>query len=392
MAEHIGARIAYWRRRRGLTQGVLAGLAGVSQAYISQVEVGRKGIERRSTLVAIAAALQVTVTDLVGEPGDPTDPLKAATSSAIPRIRVALVEIEEGMERTPTRPLEQLEADVRRMAGLRAISDYPTMARELADLLGDAAAYGGLPLARIGYETSVCLRNLGYRDLALPAARVAVAAAAAAGDPAWIGATKFVHSLALPIEAARTARRVVDRSLAELQAHAADQRVRQMLGQLHLSASLACAVDKRPDDAAAHIAAAEAEARTLGDPDDGIGFNLSAFGPTNLGLWRMSVDVELGEHGRALETAPSVNPAGLKVANRHQSYWLSYGRALAHSGRTDREALTAFTRAERAAPAPFSLNPMARDAVSSMVHRARHRSVSEDLRILARRVGVDVAR
>ena len=37
-ADHIGARVAYWRRRRGLTQAVLAGLAGVSQPFISHVE------------------------------------------------------------------------------------------------------------------------------------------------------------------------------------------------------------------------------------------------------------------------------------------------------------------------------------------------------------------
>jgi transcriptional regulator with XRE-family HTH domain len=39
-----------------MTQAVLAGLAGVSQSYISHIESGRKGIERRSTLVAIASA------------------------------------------------------------------------------------------------------------------------------------------------------------------------------------------------------------------------------------------------------------------------------------------------------------------------------------------------
>src|SRR4051794_15849066 len=336
MAEHIGARIAYWRRRRGMTQVNLAGLAGVSQAYVSQVEGGRKGIERRSTLIAVAAALQVSVTDLVGEPGDPTDPLKGRAAAAVPAIRVALIDIEEGERRSAVRSPEQMQAEVQRMADLRAISDYPTMAGQLPDLLADAAAYGGVILARIGYETSVCLRNLGYRDLALPAARVALSGALDAGDTAWIGATRFVHSLALPIEAARTASRVADRSLAELQPHAADPNVRQMLGQLHLSASLACAVDKRPDDAAAHIAAAGSEAASLGDPHDGVGFNLSAFGPTNLGLWRMAVNVELGEYGRVLEAARQVNPAGLRVANRHQSYWLSYGRALAHSGKADR--------------------------------------------------------
>ncbi len=103
-----------------------------------------------------------------------------------------------------------------------------------------------------------------------------------------------------------------------------------------------------------------------------------------------SVRSSLGEYGEALELARRVTPGPLQVANRHQSYWLSVGRALAHSGKTDQQALVAFVRAERAAPFPFALNPTAKDAVVAMVQRACRKSVSEDLRVLARRVGVDV--
>jgi len=390
MTGTIGTRIRYWRlRRNGMTQNVLAGLAGVSQSYISQVESGRKSIDSRSTLVAIAAALKVTVADLLGQPGDPTDPLKAGAADAVPAIWAALIEIEEGERRTPTRTPEQMTAAVAEAADLRARSEYPRMAHLLPDLLIDAAAHGGLALAQIGYETSVCLRNLGWRHLALPAARVALAAAQEAEDPAWTGATRFVYTLALPIEAAGVSSRVAGRALADLQAKAATPEVRQMLGQLHLSASLACAVNKRPDDARAHLTEATREARTLGDPEDGTGFNLSCFGPTNVTLWSMSVAVENGEHGRAVELARTIRPDHLRVANRHQAYWMNLGRALAHDGRHDKEALAAFMRAERAAPAPFALNPLAHDTVVSMVNRARRRSVSEDLRILARRIGIE---
>lgn len=131
-------------------------------------------------------------------------------------------------------------------------------------------------------------------------------------------------------------------------------------------------------------------AESLGEPPDGAGFNQACFGPTNVLLWEMSMAAELGEHGRVIELARRVRPDVLPVANRHQSYWMDLGRALAHSGRTDREALVAFTRAERAAPTPFALNPLARDAVATMVRRARRRSVSEDLRILARRLSITV--
>jgi transcriptional regulator with XRE-family HTH domain len=391
MADHVGARIRYWRKRRGaMSQEALAGLAGVSQPYVSQIEAGLKGVERRSTLVAFARALQVSVADLLGQPGDPSDPAKADVAVAVPAIRVALVEIEEGARRQVQRGAEEMAAAVQHAADLRARSNYVPMAQLLPSLLTDAAAYGGLTLARIGYEASVCLRNLGYRDLALPAARIAVGGAEQVEHAAWLGATHFIHTLAMPIEAASTTSMIATRGLSDLQAKAADAEVRQMLGQLHLSASLSLAVEGRVGDADDHIVAAGVEADSLGDPQDGIGFNLSCFGPTNVQLWRMSVFAELGEYGKVIEIARQIHPQVLHVANRHQSYWLTYGRALAHSGRNDREALAAFMHAERAAPTPFSINPMARDAVLSMIYRARRREVPQDLRTIARRLGIEV--
>lgn len=374
-----------------MSQEALAGLAGLSRSHITNIEAGRRPVDRRSTLIALAHALEVSVADLLGQPGDPTDPRKASAAAAVPAIEVALIRIEEGDLLAPVRRGDELAAAVEHAAQLRAVSDYATMARLLPDLLRDAADDPNA-LTRIAYEASVCLRNLGYRSLARPAARVAVSSALDAEDAAWIGAARFVYTLAMPIEAAATTSRVADRALRDLQAAAADPRARQMLGQMHLSASLACAVDQRPDDAAAHLRAAEDEARTLGDPVDGCGFNLSAFGPTNIGLWKMSVATELGEHGKVVELGRSITPGSLRVANRHQAYWMSLGRALASSGKTDPQARAAFLRAEQAAPVPFSVNPLARDAVASMVTRAREAAVPPDLRILATRLGIDVAR
>ncbi|WP_329108626.1 helix-turn-helix domain-containing protein [Micromonospora sp. NBC_01699] len=389
----IGARIKYWRLRRGgMTQTVLAGLAGLSQAYISQVERGRKTIERRATLIGIAAALQVTVADLLDQPGDPTDPIKAGAADTVPAIWAALIEIEEGERRTPNRIGEQLSAEIARTAELRDQANYAAMARELPALLLAAACHddGGQALAQVGYQTSACLRHLGYRHLARVAAKVALVAAETSEDTAWIGAARFATTQSLPIEAASVASRVASRALVDLQGAAAAPDVRQMLGQLHLSAAFTSAVDGRADDASRHLAEADREASTLGDPIDGAGFNQACFGPTNVKLWEMSIAAELGEYGRVIEVARAIRPDPLRAVIRHQSYWLDLGRALAHSGRNDREALTAFMRAERAAPITFTLNPLAHDSVVAMVHRARDRSMSDDLRILARRVGVDV--
>jgi transcriptional regulator with XRE-family HTH domain len=392
MAEHIGARIKYWRMRRGgMTQAALAGLAGVSQSYVSQIESGLKGIDRRSTLIDFARALQVSVADLLGQPGDPTNPLAADAAAAVPAIRLALVEIEEGERRQRTRSTDELAAAVDHLAALRVGSEYTLMAQALPSLLSDAAATGGVTLARVAYEAQVCLHCLGYRDFALSAARIAVGAAEDAEDDAWIGAARFAHTLAMPVEAASTSRRIAVQTLSDLQAKAADPNVRQMLGQLHLSASMWSAVEGRASDSVDHLVAAQAEAQTLGDPEDGIGFNLLGFGPTNVRLWQMNVAVENADHGKAIELAESFRPTALRAVDRHQAYWLAYARALATSGRNDQAALAAYLNAERAAPTPFAVNTKARDAVQAMVYRAKRRAVSGELRTLARRLGIEVA-
>ncbi|MCW3842800.1 helix-turn-helix domain-containing protein [Micromonospora yasonensis] len=388
----IGARIRYWRMRRGgMSQAVLAGLAGVSQSYISQVESGRKTIDRRSTLVAVAAALQVTVADLLGQGTEPGDPARERAAECVPAIWSALIEIEDGERRPSTRTRDELAADIARCDQLRNRSNYPAMARLLPGLLLEAAAVGGTVLPQVAYQASTCLRHLGYRHLALNAARVAVAAAEDVEEPAWLGASRFAYAQSLPIESAPLAARAADRSLAELQSAAADERVRQMLGQLHLAAALTSTVSGRQDVARDHLSEAAREAATLGDPPDGAGFNGCGFGPTNVGLWEMSIAAESGEPGRVIELSRTVRPQVLTASNRQMSYWLDLGRALAESGRRDGEALAAFVRAEQVAPVPFALNPLAQDAVVAMAQRAKRRAVPNELRLLAGRLGISLA-
>ncbi|MEU4164849.1 helix-turn-helix transcriptional regulator [Actinoplanes sp. NPDC026670] len=391
MAEHIGGRVRIWRRRRRLSQSTVAGLAGISQGYLSQIENGLRAVESRSTLVALARALDVAVADLLGQTSDPTDPVRVRASEAVAGIRVALVALEVGDIAPPTRGPDEMAAAVEHAMRLRQQSDYLSLAPLLPGLLHDAAGYPGTDaLTRIAYEASVTLRNLGYRDLSWPAAKISIAASRELGDPAWMGAADFVYTLSLPMEAAAAAKRVGEQSLVELQRTAADPRARQMLGQVHLSAALASSVGRDIRTAEAHLQEAEREAATLGDPD-GTGFNLSFFGPTNIRLWKMTLYSELGEFEQALELARGLSVDGIPIANRRQAFHMTLGRALAHSGRADKLALVSLAQAERAAPASFRLNPLTRDIVSAMITRAKRKAVAEDLAAMASRLGISPA-
>jgi len=67
--EGAGQRIARTRRRRGLSQAVLAGLVGRSESWLSQVERGKRGVDSHSVLVRLAEVLRVDIGELTG-PGD----------------------------------------------------------------------------------------------------------------------------------------------------------------------------------------------------------------------------------------------------------------------------------------------------------------------------------
>jgi transcriptional regulator with XRE-family HTH domain len=55
------------RRRRGMSQVALAGLAGLSPSFISMVENGHRGLTRLDHISALAAALRVPPGEVAAE-------------------------------------------------------------------------------------------------------------------------------------------------------------------------------------------------------------------------------------------------------------------------------------------------------------------------------------
>ena len=53
----IGARARMIRRRRGLSLEVVAGLAGITASYLSMLERGQRGFNRRGLIEDLAEAL-----------------------------------------------------------------------------------------------------------------------------------------------------------------------------------------------------------------------------------------------------------------------------------------------------------------------------------------------
>lgn len=55
--------LAFWRKKRGLTQAALAAKTGVAQGFLSEIEAGKKTGDVK-TLRKIADTLRVTIDDL----------------------------------------------------------------------------------------------------------------------------------------------------------------------------------------------------------------------------------------------------------------------------------------------------------------------------------------
>lgn len=364
----IGAQVAYWRRRRGKSQRVLADLAGMSQPYLSQIESGKRPVERRATLVALANALDASIADLTGQPGDPTDPARATAAAHVPAIREALIRREVGELTTP-------HHDVREVMQAGGAYDFAAVAPKLPNLLGGLHGGDLVQVAHVGVYT---LKHLGYADLARDAARLAVAEARALDDPAWIGIAEFIRILAMPPEMPGAPTRLAQRVADEIQPGIGDPLVRQAYGMLHLHAALRAAVDRRPDVAHSHLREAGEAADSLGEPED-LGLARFAFGPTNVGFWTVSVQLELGEPRLAIEAADQIAPGRIPLANRQAPYYADVATAMAQVGRDD-EAIAAFLRSEAAGPQWFRLRPTVRDTVGSIIRRTRRNAVTKQMR------------
>lgn len=371
-----------WRLRRGMSQAVLAGLVGVTQGYVSQVENALAVIDKRSTLAAFAAALQVSVAELCEAEVAHAGP-RARAEAAVPQLRVVLTEISLGERYLSQRGAEQVRDAVVRLRMLRDRSDYATILPELPQLARDASAMGGVELAAVGYLCASALRELRHGDLAWTAASICATAAGSVEDPTWMAVSASARLHAMPTESGR-ALTFAERALAEAEPFTSAEGVRRVYGMLHLQAALAATVAADTAGARTHMAEAVRLATELGEPQRAPALTPHMhFGPTNVALWRISAALEAGDPVTAAAMSENTAPQRLESPTRTTMFWIDRARALAGL-RRDEQAVTALLQAEATAPQLFRLRREAQDAVATLVGRARRHHMSTPLGRLAR--------
>lgn len=397
MDSGIGPRIREIRQRRRLTLRATAELAGRSHAWLSLIEQGKRTLDRRSDIDALAAALKVSPTELLAQPYAPVDQSDAEAQEQMEAIRIALVstDLEYPSATAQREPLEHTVLAVQAAhAALCRRGDVAAAGRALPDLLTALHVYatGGREDQRrtaLGAVVEACCatvgvaKALGYHDLAWIGAERGRQAAHRLGDPMWTGLSEFYMSYALrpySLGAANTAR-----ALATMPPTGPDPRTPLVYGMLQMMAAFGAAVTGRDDDMRSHLAEAEELAARTGDTSD---FELY-FGPSNIAIWRLTMAVERGEGGAGLEKASDVRLDAVS-RRRQAAYFVDLGRAQAQ-GRQDHDALRSLLWAEHLMPQELHSNVFARQAIAEMYRRARARAGGSDLRSLATRVGVDVS-
>ncbi|MCQ8829447.1 helix-turn-helix domain-containing protein [Streptomyces malaysiensis] len=361
----IGARLATWRRRRGLTPDELASRTGLALDYVTELEAGRNWMDRRGRLAALAAALRLDIADLTGQPYTPRGEDHAAVRATAFHLRRCLHR--HYPDTAPRAVLEDLAERSRAAAQADAAGDERRLALALPELIEatdravvvTSSASEQEEANRLRVQAyllgSGLLRRLGYKDLAwvlLHRARPGTREPL----PMLVEEVRLLIDLGLPEHALTRAARVVDADtgweLSALGAVAQAMAGRRLEAEKFLATASARAADAQ--ESALVIAA------------------------------RAAVAVEFGDAAEAADHARAADQAGLGGAHR-SSLLITAAAAEARQGRSD-EAAVHLVEADVEAPLRLRLAPFARDLIVALTNRTT--TQAEAIRDLAERAGL----
>ena len=415
VADGTGARIAQYRKLRGLTQRGLALRANVAYGTLTKVESGHAS-PQPTVVAAVARALAVDVAQLVGRPRSADDePLVDA--GLLDPLRVALDAYDlDPDEAVSPRPVGEVEADVYARARelLRdgrvgtVAAALPALLDELGALAVDpvdpadpgpadvdiyididegAGADGAARVWRTMAHAYRCAHHVasrwGYRDLAVLALDRMGRAVERTGDPLLEALRLHEHGHE-HLRAGRDHRghTLLGRSERIARAAPPGRGRAALFGTGYLAASVHAARDGDGLAAEDYLSAAQALADEVGEIDSTFWLG---FGPTSVALYRVSVLVEQERFAEAAAQAEQVSVPYGWHPTRLGHHHMDVARAYAALGDHDR-ALQRLAEARRITPQQVRAHPTTRVTVESLL--ASRRNVSEALARYARWVGV----
>jgi transcriptional regulator with XRE-family HTH domain len=381
----IGERIAFYRRRRGLSQAVLADLVGRTEDWLSKIERGERDIRRLDVLVEVARGLRVTLGDLLGEPVLMED---TERHDDVPAIRDALMAPRrlsrtlfasslspEYIDPAPVRTLAEGAWSAYQRGDLgRVVTALPGLIKttqQMEAASADQASYRrscAAVSARIHHLAATTLSKIGEADLAWIAAERAMQAADDADDPlvlasaarsgthALLAVGRFNDALELGDVAARWL---------EPRMSAGDPAALSLYGMLYLRTAVAAARHQDRSTTNELLSRADRAAGQLGEDAN---YWFTGFGPSNVELHKISAALDLGDISQVIESGPSINTDHMP-AERQVTHLIDLGRAYSLLAKDD-EALQALLTAEQKSPTIVRHSTVVREILRSMYRRA----------------------
>jgi transcriptional regulator with XRE-family HTH domain len=389
--EGTGARIATYRKLRGLTQRGLALKANVAYGTLTKIESGHS-MAQPAVIAAVARALSVNVTHLTGQPY--LDELRRDNlEQYIQGLRIALDSYDLGPSEDVTpRPVGEIRAEmVARCRDMRAgrldvvAGAMPGLLDELsARVAGDGHDHAAWEVMAQGYH---CVFDVaatwGFPDLAMVALNRMGWAGGFGDDPLLEPVCRYLRTIEhLRNGEYRHVSRLLESAL-RLTDDAPGSRERfAVIGQLHLLWSINAARAGDGDESEAHLADAEHCADQVGEVHDIYWFG---FGPTNVAVHRVAALIERSLYDKAVAAAADLEIPDDWHATRISHHFMDLGRAYAWLGRDD-AALAALGRSRAAAPQRTRYHPTTRDTIEHLLDRKRR--VPERLASYARWLGL----
>ncbi|GAA1584925.1 hypothetical protein J3R03_008459 [Actinoplanes couchii] len=345
-------------------------------------------------LADIAGALECAPADLAGVGVPAHDRVTASAQAGVLGLRRALIDIDLTEPPDGAAPmLAELRRSVEVVEALYRACDYAGVARLLPELLRDLHTETAGPdqaeaLRLLCIATSIAsttLRALGHPADAWLGAERCRDTAEESGDPVLRGHAAYAMArAAVACGSYQRGQTLAERAAGDLLPHLGRAGAAETLGTLFLVAALASRCRGRLDDSQEWLNEAAALALRIGETDTTRMF----FGPTNVDIWRMSIEVDDGDPAQVVEIARRTDPAAIPAGIRQVFYYADTARALVRLGGRDREAIRFLLTAERIAPQHVRTSTELAVTVRSLLDRSRRQAGGAELRALGERMRV----
>ncbi|AOS61203.1 helix-turn-helix domain-containing protein [Actinoalloteichus hymeniacidonis] len=439
---NAGAIVRAVRQANHWTLAKLAARCGYSVSTLSRLETGKQPLRDLQVLRGLADALRIpshllgladisarfvsvsrpaAMVESILAPDEETDPMRRRTLLAglsglagaavlgAPALRGAPSDPVTVLESTlldsalssgvPT-TLPQLRHDVATARATFQQGRYTDVAARLPRLLATAMATGAEgvdendradatgQLSQLYVLSSELMVKLGRDRLAWTTADRAVSTAYGAGDDVLTQAAARRAWAIVLRRAGHTAtaeRQIIDAAAVLQPDLNRGPEYLSVYGSLLSTAAYTAAVDGDRDTAHTLIGEAVQAAGRLGVEGN---HRFTAFGPTGVGLYEISIARVLGDSGAAIEVARRINPAAIPLTERQARYWSDVARSY-HQWGKPAQCYRALLAAEHASPDEVRYRKPIQEITAGLLHHPTANTLP-GLRGFARRAGVPV--